>query len=85
MTKCLQVKSRSTSSKSPKILLSKLAHRRYTEHLSARKDNKKAEENSLKRKSIDEEIMLVKKKKQEVEDTIRDLKKDADTLGYEAE
>ena len=63
----------------------KLAHRRYTEHLSARRDNKKAEENSLKRKSIDEEIVLVKRKKQEVEDTIRDLKKDADTLGYEAE
>ena len=63
----------------------KLAHRRYTEHLSARKDNQKAEENSLKRKSIDKEIVLVKKKKQEVEDTIRDLKTDADTLGYEAE
>ena len=39
----------------------------------------------MKRKSIDEEIVLVKRKKQEVEDTIRDLKKDADTLGYEAE
>ena len=64
----------------------KLAYRRYTEHLSARKDNKKAEENSLKRKSIDKEIVLVKKKKkQEVEDTIRDLKNDADTLKYEAE
>ena len=63
----------------------KLAHRRYTEHLSARKDNQKAEENSLKRKSIDKEIVLVNKKKQEVEDTIRDLKTDVDTLGYEAE
>ena len=39
----------------------------------------------MKRKSIDEEIVLVKMKKQEVKDTIRDLNKDADTLGYEAE
>ena len=63
----------------------RLAHSRYTQHLAKTKDRQKSTELAVKRKIIEDEIIVVKKKKQEVEDCIESFKQDADKLSFQAE
>ena len=63
----------------------KLAHSRYTQFLAQKKDTRKSEEQAVKIKIIKEELVAVKRKKQEVEECIKSFKKDADELCLQAE
>ena len=63
----------------------KLAHSRYIADLKESKLNKAKEDSAGKRKLLNEEIVAVKKKKEDIEKCITILRRDADKLSSEAE